>query len=354
MRSLKFLYLASVLLLSGCRTAKLPEIATVSEEIECMTYVSDVMSEKMASGMKVDNYAFQWRFYGLVHEYVWDCLQYVDVIPEPTNVKRYFSDIPDYLIALEGWDYDGYSETCKADRKKLLDRFHNAIELLHKYSRGRLEEYPAKELVTEIDSMLATIWMMDSEGMESAYMIHLLFRLLQQSVRFCPDIAMLCDHVSNDGRIGIYDATLRLDTYQPCFNPVFMRGNDDKWTVYMKDMFLPNRAYRIEKDDMGYCIMAKAADTIGLRGYDEFGVQLVVESQYGFHHEPIDNVDLEDEFRQWLWEFGCPFVLFNPDPDFLTWTACEKKGEYYHRIPGSPILKLSLSDIPHFEMIYSR
>jgi hypothetical protein len=217
------------------------------------------------------------------------------------------------MIAMEGWHYDEYSKTYKADRKQLLDRFYNAIRLLHKYSRGRLDEFPAKELVTEIDSMFAAIWMMESEGYESAYMIHLVFRLLQQSVRFCPDIAMLCDYVSKDGRIGIYDTTFRLDTYQPCFNPVFIRRNDDKWSVYMKDMFLPNRAYRIEKDDMSYYIMTKAADTIGLRGYDDFAVQLIVGSEYGLSNEPIDNGELEDEFREWLWEFGCPFVLFDPD-----------------------------------------
>lgn len=349
MKVLKLLSLMSVLLMTGCHVAKQPKVPTVGEELKCLTRIEEKASAEVASCYGTYDCHFQIQMDRLINECVWDRIQEVEEVPEPTNIKKYFSGIPKYMIALEDWNYDSYSRTARSDKKAILKRFNRAISLLHKYSKGRLTEFPAEEIMTEVNSMFRTIWMMESECDYSQYMDHLVFRLLQQAVRFCPDITMISDFVSTDGSIAIRDNTLIDYPYQPCYNPVFIRGKDEKWRVYMKDNLLPNRAYKVDTDECSYILLSKHGDMICSRGYDEFDVQIICEDEYAYFPDDFEHNDILDEFRGWVYEPDEPFVLFNPN--LFTWKACYKNGESYHQIPGSPVLKLTFDDYPSLELI---
>lgn len=337
------LLLCMISLMSGCRRAQEAKMPTVAEELDCLSVLADEVSSDVASELAVDNYGMHCRFYELVQEYVWDCLKSMEDIPQPDDLNRYFAGLED-MVAVADWHYDTYSSTAKADKRQVVEQFYNAIDLLQKYAEGRLTQYPARALKDEIDSIFEVEWMLESESGYDEYWALFVYRLLQQAVRYCPDISMLCDFVSEDGRIGIYDNTLRDDTYQPCFNPVFICGEDGQWRVYINDMFLPNRAYRLVNDNDVYYILSKHGDSIYSKGYDKFDIRLIYESEYGFDEQLCLNDEYLDTISAWLSDAEEPCVLFDPDPNKLTWTVCDRKGKYFHKIPGSPILKLAFRD----------
>lgn len=336
-------------LLAGCRGAQEPKMPTVSEELDYMTYMMNELSLDAASALCVSEYDMSCRFYELIGGHVWEKLKSMEDIPQPDNLKRYFAGLED-MVAIEDWNYDTYSSTAREDKRQIVEQFYNAIDLLQKYAEGRLSQYPAHALKEEIDSIFAVEWMLESESGYDEYWALFVYRLLQQAVRYCPDISMLCDFVSEDGRIGIYDNTLRDDTYQPCFNPVFICGEDGQWRVYINEMFLPNRAYRLVNDNDVYYILSKQGDSIRSRGYDGFDVRLICDSYGYFEEVAVRNEDYLDELEEWLLGYDDTSVLF--DPIQLQWKACfSENGGYYHRIPGSPILQLQVGDYIQFELI---
>ena len=337
------LLLCMIFLISGCRGAQEAKMPTVAEELDCLSVLADEVSSDVALELAVDDYEMHCRFFDLVQEYVWDQLKSMEDIPQPDDLNRYFARLED-MVAVADWHYDTYSSTAKADKRQVVEQFYNAIDLLQKYAEGQLTQYPARALKDEIDSIFAVEWMLESESGYDEYWALFVYRLLQQAVRYCPDISMLCDFVSEDGRIGIYDNTLRDDTYQPCFNPVFICGEDGQWRVYINEMFLPNRAYRLVNDNDVYYLLSKHGDSICSKGYDKFDVRLIYESEYGFDEQLCLNDEYLDAISDWLSDAEEPFVLFDPDPNKLTWTVCDRNGKYFHKIPGSPILKLAFRD----------
>lgn len=336
-------------LLAGCRGTQGPKIPTVSEELDYMTYMMNELSLDAASALGVSEYDMSGRFYELIGGHVWEKLKSMEDIPQPDNLKRYFAGLED-MIAVADWHYDSYSKTAGNDRKQILKRFYNTVDQLQKYADGRLAHYPALDLIQEVNSLLATEWMMYSEGICDVFWAMFAYRLLQQAVRYCPDISLLCAYVSEDGKVGIYDNTLRLDTYQPCFNPVFLCDEDGQWRVYIEDMFLPNSAYSLQCDEATYYVLSKQGDSIRSRGYDGFDVRLICDSNGYFEEVVVRNEDYLGELEDWLFGYDNTSVLF--DPIQLQWKACfSENGGYYHRIPGSPILQLQLGDYIQFELI---
>lgn len=343
--------LACMFLLIGCRSSKEVKLTTVKEEIDCLWSLIDEVSEDTSSRLGWD---MTDGFHRLVYDSIKETLKSLEYIPEPENLRKYFAGLED-MVAIPDWHYDTCSNTADADRKEVIKDFYKAIDMLQKYADGSLKEYPAREIMAELDSIFSAEWMLNSEGRYYDFCALcglMAYRLLQQAVRYCPDISMISDFVSKDGGVGIYDNTLRPKSYQPRYNPVFLRDIDGNWHVYIEDGFLPNRGYVVDSDEMGLgYLVSKHGDTIGSRGNDTFAIRYFGQDWNGIRNQEIWGSDRFDDFFMWVPSYPPSCVLF--DYAHMTWTVCEKKGQYFHQLPGSPKLRVLFDENePCYELIY--
>lgn len=343
MKSIYKISMLILLVLTGCSRTQEAEVISIGEELECLVSLSSRNIENLG----VNTYDSQLKIERAADEYIGELLQSVERIPEPCDLSDFFADVPEDMIAVEDWNYDSCSSTVTEDRKKVIRNFHYAISKLQEYADGRIDEFPARLLMNEVCLRLDAEWMIDSEGYGYPYLWQLFtYRLLQQIVRYCPDISLIADFVSKDGGVGIIDMTLRSSNYQPCFNPVFLRGEDGQWHVFIDDGFLPNRAYRIERNGEVYYILSKHGDTIRSRGYDQFAVRVVKSMEDGLFLQEIENQVYVEE----LAGYNVESILF--DPSELTWKACSKRGDYFHQTSGYPVLRLGFGESnPYFELL---
>ena len=340
--------LACMFLIAGCRSSNEAKLPSVKEEIDCLSDLIEDVSEETSAKIGLD---IRDDLYSLVSESIWETLQSLERIPEPENLRKYFAGLED-MVAVQDWNYDTYSQTADEDRKEIIKDFYKAIDMLQNYADGSLEEYPAREIITELDSIFSAEWMLYSEGGYDDFWALMAYRLLQQAVRYCPDISLISDFVSTDGGVGIYDNTLRTETYQPCYNPVFLRDEDGSWRVYIEEDFLPNKGYKVNFDGTGFrYLVSKHGDTVGSRGYDTFAVRFFGQEGMDMWNQEIWYSDRFDDFCEWIPGYVQSCVLF--DPAHLTWTACEKKGEYFYQLPGSPKLRVVFDeDTLCYELTY--
>ena len=340
-----------VFLVIGCRPSHEVTVLTVKEELDFLSNLIENISEETSSKL---GYDMEEEAHGIVSDYINKSLLSLENYPEPDNLNRYFKGVDD-MIAIDSWHYDSYDANADNDKKKLVKRFSDAIFLLQEYAEGRLKDYPAQALLNEVCSIINTSAMLYSECEGGEFWDLLAYRLLQQMVRFCPDISLISDFVSKDGNIGILDMTFK-HTYCPYYNPVFFRGLDGKWRVYVEYMFLPNRAYIVQPNgDKVRYILSKHGDTIYSANYDEFDVRYFESVDDGEHYygevycHEIDNNEYLSEFKSMISRDYC--VIFNPN--YLKWTICKKQGEYFHRVPGTPVLDIDIEDdAPCFYLNY--
>ena len=341
MKSIKSsLVLLLWLILPGLGQAQDLKTFTVGEELDFLCSMYEMEEEDISDGSLDDLKDY---LHEAVNKYIWHYLSGFNDNPQPDDLKAYFATLQEDMIAVPYWNYDRDSPTADADRQRLIKEFDKAISSLQAYADGRTDKYPANLLKDELDSILGTAWMIASEGDEYEIWALAAYRLLQQMVRFCPDISLIADFVTKDGRVGIYDVRMHEYVYRPCFSPVFIRGNDGQWRVYIHDMFMPTRAYCVWHDGpkVGY-LLSKHGVVIGHDVDDSFYARYFeTNDEYTYCHK-IENQEYLEDFNFEFNRISEEIVIF--DPDNIVWKICVPKGGYYHQVPGTPVLKMIFED----------
>ena len=330
------------LILPGLGQAQDVKTFTIGEELDWLYSIVETVD---ADNDMFDNSTNELRnnLHDAVKKYIWHYLSGFNDNPQPDDLKAYFAKLQEDMVAVAYWNYDGASPTADADRQGLIKEFDKAISCLQAYVDGRTDKYPAKLLKDELDSILGTAWMINSEGDWYELWAFAAYRLLQQMVRFCPDISLIADFVTKDGRVGIYDVRMHEYVYRPCFSPVFIRGNDGQWRVYIHDMFMPTRAYCVWHDGpkVGY-LLSKHGVVIGHDVDASFYARYFeTNDEYTYCHA-IENQDYLEDFNLEINRTSEEIVIF--DSDNIVWKICVPKGGYYHQVPGTPVLKMIFED----------
>lgn len=337
MKSIKSsLLLLLWLILPGLGQAQDVKTFTVGEELDFLCSMYEMEEEDIFDGSlhELKDYLHE-----AVNKYIWHYLSGFNDNPQPDDLKAYFAKIENEMVAVQYWNYE-----TATDKEDLIKGFRDAVSDLQAYADGRSDNYPAHALKDQLDSILGTAWMFASEGDSYEFWALAAYRFLQQMVRFCPDISLIADFVSNDGRLGIYDTRVHEYVYYPCFSPVFMLGDDGQWRVYAEDCFMPTKAYRIVagSESARRYLLSKHGEFKDVKLDEAFYVRYFESHDEVNYRHGIGNDEYVEDFVSdiSLWEGHR--VLF--DMESMTWKICVKKGEYYHQVPGTPVLKMIFED----------
>lgn len=267
-----------------------------------------------------------------------------DPIPEPDNLVEYFAKVPDEIIAVEGWHYEpGDLET----RDKCIENFRDAIKELQLYSEGKLRTFPKEKIHEAFFTIYHTASMLESEAGTPLIWNLLCFRLMEQTVRLCPDIRMLTDMVTDDGRAAIIDLKKETEenypgNYQPQFNFIVTINENGEKILHTGS---ENRIYRFtNKKGESYYLASSHGEYIS--PYNNALLSCSISNGNYFFE-----IDGEDVFRKWYhgveehgYHYGlCEHIVFNPKE--ISWTKCTQNGDLYHQIEGTKKLYLDIEEI---------
>jgi hypothetical protein len=259
-------------------------------------------------------------------------------IPKPKNIINYFEGVPEEAIALDSWHFcteEGGSS------KAYVDKFNMAVKMLQLYSEGKLKTFPKEEIYSTFFSIYNTKSMLESEGYycNGAIQELLCYRLMEQVVRLCPDIRLLTDMISNDGKVAIIDLKKEFENYpgyyQPLYNMVLFTNADGEKHLFSNSA---NRVYMIEYNgECGY-LLSNHASYPNRRNYNYLACSIITE--YG-EYIPVEKNKAN---REWNKING--IAIFNPKD--LSWKKCTQNGDLYHQIEGTPTLYLDIENLEFF------
>ncbi len=217
-------------------------------------------------------------------------------VDEPVVLTVYFDSV---LRLCGGEVLGGFKES--EGKEKVLE----SIRELDKYKTGERDCYPLEEVNEAIEVMYAEQEYVYNHGGDSAGRGYF-FRYLEQAARLCPDLSLLADLVSPDGKVGV---------------------------IFREDWSIANPLYSF--------LLYKQGDGCGIRLIGEEGSTCIEElwqlqDERGGVYYLCSNNFLPLYFCQYLyrWEDGeiqlvCDFADFQPD---LEW-----KNDYEeHRIVFDP------------------
>lgn len=264
-----------------------------------------------------------------------------EIVPPPCleSLVKYLEDLPMEYLAMEHWDYEQGEEI----PQHLIDDYHKAVRQLQRYADGEIKQYPAEELMGQLRRFYGKYAMIHSEwsSIDGGRYKLICFRLLQQMVRYIPDIKLIAQVVSPDGRVAIMagDYIRDEDGYDGWFNPIFFRNDEGDWLVYIKDDFMPTKIYPIEHNGEQYYLLSHHGEQEPDDNYFDAGV---------FHvsgdRAYVSHIFDDEMYREWV---SVDFRSYNRyifNPRKLCWNICEKRGEYYYSIEGTKTLYLRLDE----------
>lgn len=265
-------------------------------------------------------------------------------IPEPDNLVEYFAKVPDEIIAVEGWHYE-YEDF--ETRDKYIKDFRDAIKELQLYSEGKLQTFPKEEIYEAFFTVYNTASMLESEGGTPAIWRLLCFRLMEQVVRLCPDIRMLTNMVTDDGRGAIIDLKKEVEEnypghYQPQFNFIVTTNENGEKILHTGS---ENRIYRFTNSKGENYYLASSHGKYISSNNDTYLSCSISNGNYFFE------IDGEDVFRKWyngdedIYYHYRPgeHIVFNPKE--ICWIKCTQNGDLYHQIEGTEKLYLDIEEI---------
>lgn len=259
-------------------------------------------------------------------------------IPKPKNIINYFEGVPEEAIALDDWHYCSEEG---GNGKAYVDKFNMAVKMLQLYSEGKLKEFPKEEIYNVFFSIYNTKSMLESEGYycNGAIQELLCYRLMEQVVRLCPDIRLLTDMISNDGKVAIIDLMKEAENYpgyyQPLYNMVLFTNADGEKHLFSNSA---NRVYMIEHN--GKCdYLLSDHGPYSNRNYCGFLTCSIITEDGAF-------IPIENNKANRVWNLHHGTIIFSPKD--LSWKKCRQNGDLYHQIEGTPTLYLDIENLEFF------
>ncbi len=232
-------------------------------------------------------------------------------------------------------------------RRKCIDDYHNAIWQLQRYVDGDINVYPTEELLAGLENFHSKYTRNYSEGYFGGDQYRLIcFRLLQQMVRFVPDIKMLAHVVSPDGRVAIMNMGSIQSVYYPCSNPVFFCDDEGRWQVYMREGFMPTKIYPIERNNIQYYLLSHHGE-LGGSYSKSFTAGLFYCAGTTIVKAAIYDNELESDFHSAPSDI-CFYHNYIYNARKFCWNICEKRGEYFYPVEGSKTLYIRFDENPRF------
>lgn len=212
------------------------------------------------------------------------------------------------------------------------EEINKAIVELEKYAKGNRKYYPEEDVRTAISIMSDCESDGYSHGTEevvnecSVFM----YRFMEQAARLCPNIEFLADFCSQDKEMGIINQ--HAWSQNPLLSMLIYNTNTDEG-CRIKMVGEPEEV-RIDKV---FCLSDDKGNKYYLCSNNN-----IYFAQFLFQMKD-DDVELlchTTEMPKCETYHNNSEIIFNPKK--LCWEHCVKKGKYYHKIDGTPSLRLEI------------
>ena len=163
-------------------------------------------------------------------------------VPEIADLEHYFSDVPTcVLMPTEGGCLDGIVDSVA--RPLFMEMIHR----LQLYKDGKSDVFPM-DLVNYVreNEQFISCYLAHAGDVPAEIYAHLFqYRLMQQIAYICPDITLIANNISNDGRLAVDDiySTTDFHFYNTEIAYIFLRLPDGRYatdvvSIYPGEVFV--------------------------------------------------------------------------------------------------------------------
>lgn len=249
------------------------------------------------------------------------------VLPGEFEVVK-TNELVDYFNKLQDLGF------CMCDRNGDGEEINRAIVELEKYAKGNRKYYPEEDIRAAISIMNDCEGYFYNHG--PAPVINecsvFMYRFMEQAARLCPDIEFLADFCSKDKQIGIINQ--REWSPNPLLSMLIYNTNTDEG-CRIRMIGEPEEVII----DKVFCLSDDKGNKYYLCSNNITDIHF---AQFLFQMKD-DDVELlchTMEMPKCETYYSNSEIIFNPKK--LCWERCVKKGKYYHRIDGTPSLRLEI------------
>lgn len=208
----------------------------------------------------------------------------------------------------------------------------SAVRELGRYAEGKLKDFPATEVrsaMGEAAFQLGYEWS-HCDNIDDTPLDMFLLELMDEAAKYTPQIDHLSDFHSEDGNVGI----INYHEWSPAPLYSFMiyrSGNGfrklqvgNKGEVRIDKIFQPG-----EVDGDSYYLLSNNTTSLSFCQY-----------LYRLHNGEAELVSSINGFPTMDegWKYD---IIYNPRT--YTWCYCTRRGEYYHKVDGSPVVRLDFN-----------
>lgn len=247
----------------------------------------------------------------------------------------YKVDFPNDLVAyFDSLCLEGAYVATHTDEKEDSLAVWDAIRLLDRFAQGKSKFYPAAQIRNALEILrLEQAYCFNHSGQEGnnggeAFM----FRLIEQAALHCNQIDFITDFRADDRKVGVLyfgEWGLGLPLYSILVYQTH-QGFRVKMIGGVGDAKIEKIFHLNDKQGRDYYLCSNNEDGVYFRQY--------------LYSWKDDDLCLTREMDV---EFGCPEsyekgyeLVFNPTQ--CKWSYCQKDGDIYHPVNGTPILHLIL------------
>lgn len=236
-----------------------------------------------------------------------------------------------------------------------------AIEQLHAFVNGDRKSYPYSEVMNAITTVAFELGYIDGHGgVEQGY-INLgeafLYRFMEQAVYYCPDITKICHKTTSDSSAGImaFKSWNKQDGLMSFLLYKSGDGHNKVMRITTGGQVTPEKIFKMHHQGRDYLLCSSYGSSasfsqllFAFREYDNepylaYSISLnpFAGNSGFFCITDGDNYMTRVDIPENVGLYDCK-ITFNPTK--YKWEWCSKKGEYYHRVDGTPVVYVSLSD----------
>ena len=209
----------------------------MSRDVNGQLFTSDVLPAAIGTG----EYYLDWNEDDYIDSYaIIDSIitLYIscNTVPEIADLEQYFSDVPTcVLMPTEGGCLDGVVDSVA--RPLFMEMIHR----LQLYKDGKNDVFPMDlvEYVRENEQYLSCYLAHAGDMPEEIYPHLFQYRLMQQIAYICPDITMIANNISGDGRLAVDDiySTSDFHIYNTDIAYIFLRLPDGRYATYVVSVY---------------------------------------------------------------------------------------------------------------------